>query len=530
MQEELLQNPFFLLQVSLKDNKQKIIEKAHSLLLKFQEDEVAKASSELTIIKNRLSWEMKHYLDLDLEAEKLLKEFYKKRTFLYELSPYSLLSQINILEFALKTLQNLTMQEFEEFSSTLIYLYENLNLEEIKEKINEKRKLSGFPLLESSELLREEFEKKRREAVILLLKTFDKFSLVKKIKVMTKIVENETNCAEFQASFMVDDLLDDYKHSFAHLLEDGFLSIRNLVERIVDEKIQHENIDRIISSLLAKIKKWNQLARPIQISLKARGLSHDLSIELANLIRVSAIEIYNKYNNMEFFIKISALLKELFGDFPEILYQLDEDIKSLKEIEVKKQQNREFFDSLNYSTKIGILEKELFSISIGGLSWQGKHYLLDEITLMKWGIYKDQFSGLSYSITFGNEKESSTLKTKKSEVYEEIINRFWKMLGMNILSKMLKAFARGEFLEYENIRIYDEKILFLPENKALLWEDLKIYNEDAFLILESKNDKKLRAELSYQNLYNIYFLETAIKSMKNLENAKKLSEVISSQH
>lgn len=528
METELLQNPFFLLQVSLKDNKQKIIEKAHSLVLKFQEEEITKASSELTIIKNRLPWEMKHFLDLDLEAENLLRELYYKRSFIYELSSYFPLSQINILEFALKTVQNLTMQEFEEFTSTLIYLYENLDLEEVKKKINEKRQSSAFPLLENSELLREEFEKKRREAINLLLKTFDKFSLVKKIKVMTKIVENETNSAEFQASFMVDDLLDDYKHSFSSLLEDGFLSIRTLIEKIIDEKIQHENIDKIISSLLARIKKWNQLARPIQISLKARGLSHDLSIELANLIRVSAIEIYNKYNNMEFFIKISALLKELFGDFPEILYQLDEDIKSLKEIEVKKQQNREFFDSLNYSTKIGILDKELFSISIGGVSWQGKHYLLDEITLMKWGIYKDQFSGLSYSITFGNEKDISRIKTKKNEIYEEIINRFWKMIGMNILSKMLKSFSRGEFLEYENIRIYDEKVLFLPENKSLLWEDLLVYNENSFLLLEGR-DQSLKAELSYQNLYNIYFLETAIKSMKNMGNAKKLSQVISSQ-
>lgn len=529
MKNQLLQNPFFLLQVSIKDNRQEIIKRSGSLLLEVDEDEVAKASTQITILKNRLACELGWFLDLDLSASSFIKEIFEKRDFLFKIDHLLEISQINILEFALKDDNlNLCANEFEQICSSLIFLYENLNLEELKDKINENREVSKFSFIESVGEIEREIEIKKRNCISLILRRFDKFTLVKRIKIMTIIVENETNYAQFQASFMVDDLVDDYKHSVLNLLEDGFKSIKSLIERIIDIKIEHNDIDRVIDRLVIKIKKWNKLARPIQISSKARGISDNLSIELANTIRVAAIEIYNRYNNTEFFEKVSTLLKELFGEFPEILYQVDEDIKSLNQIELKKAQDREFFDSLNYSISVGMLDKDIFNISIGGVSWQGKHYLLDNITLMKWGVYKDQFSGILYSITFGNQSDISIIRTKRSEVYEEIIERFWKMVGMNILSKMLKSFTNGNFLEIENIRIYDEKVVFIPENRSFYWYEIDFYTQDGNFILEAKLDKKFKAALSYQNLYNVYFIETAVKSMYRINGANRLSDVLKS--
>ena len=85
------------------------------------------------------------------------------------------------------------------------------------------------------------------------------------------------------------------------------------------------------------VREWNTIAYPVQLSLKSRGLDHDLSVELGFKIRSLAIDITNKHDMLGPTTRITALLKEVFSGLPELAARLDEDTKVLDDLIKQKQ-------------------------------------------------------------------------------------------------------------------------------------------------------------------------------------------------
>jgi hypothetical protein len=545
----LKENPFYILDATTRDNRQKIVTLAEEKSFEIDEDLCQKARAELTMPRNRVLAELNWFPGVSpRKIELLISQLRTSYKDLYTIEGIPDLARINIFIELLSTEHiKFNNNELEKIILSIVYNFDNLNIDEIIRDINEDRTVSGFPEINDNELVENHLIEKKRSCVKLILKQLNNLDTLNLINTMTRIVDNETENGETQASSMVEDLVDDYKLHTQNFLEQEFEKIRKLIELISDKAEEGENcISPLIDKLLKMAQNWDNVAQPIQLSMKSRGLAEPLSNEVASTIRSLSIELTNDYSYIELSKKISESLKELFAELPEIIERVDEDIDTLDDLfyqrqEVINKQEREkkqFQESLNYSVEIGILMKDKLSISSKGITWKNKTYSLESITRVTWGATKHSVNGIptgtTYTISFGDDSSTSTVETRKSSVYEEVIDRLWKTAGMSIITKLLKDFKTGQGLIFNNTTIWDDGVTLVKpggwfssdEKKKFGWSEVKIYSSNGSLVIESIKEKFFATAISYQGVYNIHFLEQLIRMKFKDANSRKLSDLL----
>jgi hypothetical protein len=197
----------------------------------------------------------------------------------------------------------------EEIIVNIVYDFENLDIDEIIRDINEDRTVSGFPEVNDYELVENHLIEKKRSCVKLILKRLNNLDTKHLIDIMTRIVDEETANGEIQASSMIEDLVDDYKLHTQNFLEQEFEKIKKLIEVIRDRADDGtDTISPLVDKLLQMTQNWDNVAQPIQLSMKSRGLDEQLSSQVANTIRLLSIDLTNDYGYVDYyFITIRVL-------------------------------------------------------------------------------------------------------------------------------------------------------------------------------------------------------------------------------
>ncbi len=543
------ENPFYILDATTRDNRQKIVELAEEKSFDIDEDLCQKARSDLTMPRNRVLAELNWLPGVSPNRISLLiSQLKTSDKSLYYIEGIPDLARINILMELLNTEHiKFTNNELEKIIIKIVYDFENLEINNIIRDINEDRVVSGFPEVNDFELVENHLKEKKRNCVKLILNSLNSLDTKQLIDIMTRIVDEETANGEMQASSMIEDLVDDYKLHTQNFLEQEFEKIKKLIDVIRDRADEgKDGISALIDKLLQITQNWDNVAQPIQLSMKSRGLDEPLSQKVANTIRSLSIELTNDYGYVELSQKISEALKELFAELPEIVERVEEDIDTLDNLfsqiqESKDKQEREerqFQESLNYSVEIGILMKDNLSISSKGITWKNKTYPLESITRVTWGATRHSINGIptgtTYTISFGDDRSTSTVETRRSSVYEEVIDRLWKTTGMIIITKLLKDFKNGQGLTFNNATIWDDGVSLTKsggwfssdEKKKFSWGEIQIYSSNGNFVIESLKDKKFVTAIAYQGVYNVHFLEQLIRMKFKDVNIKKLSDLL----
>jgi histone acetyltransferase (RNA polymerase elongator complex component) len=194
----------------------------------------------------------------------------------------------------------LSNNELEKIIIKIIYDFENLEINNIIRDINEDRIVSGFPEVNDFELVENYLKEKKRNCVKLILNSLNSLDTKQLIDIMTRIVDEETANGEIQASSMIEDLVDDYKLHTQNFLEQEFEKIKKLIDVIRDRADEGEDcISALIDKLLQITKNWDNVAQPIQLSMKSRGLDEPLSQKVANTIRSLSINLTNDYGYLK---------------------------------------------------------------------------------------------------------------------------------------------------------------------------------------------------------------------------------------
>ena len=541
------ENPFYILDATTRDNRQKIVELAEEKSFDIDEDLCQKARSDLTMPRNRVFAELNWLPGVSPRKVALLVSQLKTSDKdLYSVEGIPDLARINILMELLNTEHiKFNNNELEEIIVNIVYDFENLDIDEIIRDINEDRTVSGFPEVNDYELVENHLIEKKRSCVKLILKRLNNLDTKHLIDIMTRIVDEETANGEIQASSMIEDLVDDYKLHTQNFLEQEFEKIKKLIEVIRDRADDGtDTISPLVDKLLQMTQNWDNVAQPIQLSMKSRGLDEQLSSQVANTIRLLSIDLTNDYGYVELSQRISESLKELFAELPEIVERVEEDIDTLDDLfyqiqeakDKKEKEEREFEESLNYSAEIGLIFKDKVSISSKQITWKNKAFSINEITKMSWGVEKITVNFQSdyyYTIFYGNDKDIVKLKLKnESSVYESVIDRLWKTAGANIMTKMLKELKNGSVLDFRGVKIYDHGInlyksnWFSVDEKIFNWSDVEIYSSNGEFVIKSRYEKKFSATMSYKDVYNVHFLEQLIRIFFKEPKAKKLSDLL----
>ncbi len=529
-------NPFALLDVTVRDSRRTIVEQAEQQSLVHDADLCQQARSTLTNPKNRVAAEMAWLPGVSPErAARLLDNLLASPASVRREKSLPTLAHCNLMAAAFGTITtSWTAESLAEFILEFATLVDECDLKQITAEINDDRMDSGFPAIVSGDLVEDEFNARKRYfngAIKEALNHQPSENILLTLTLTARYATAEGNIA---APELINELLDAYVIEIQGVLEKEADNAGRIIALIRQETAFGEaSLAPLINALEKVVKNWDKLARPVQLAAKARGINHDKSVELAWSVRELKLELFNQHDMLNAATRLTEIEGEVFSQLPQFIEKVKEDEEALSEFHAaraeEEKKDAEWERSITYSATVGRIFKDQLSISPSGINWDGEHFTLEEITEVRWGATRHSVNGVptgtTYTIGLGRNFSGTTsagrltITLKEETIYSAFLAALWRAVCVRLMIQMMKALDAGEKLTIGNILVDDagvtlfkHKLFGSAERVRLSWFDVVVSSADGEFIVRSKMDKKIYAKASYQEHWNTHLLEYIIRS------------------
>lgn len=529
MVTSLHNSPFALLGVSTRDKAVKIIEQAEEKSLFLDSDVCTKARNDLTTARNRLASEISWLPGVaPNRANSLLDALTEDIGFLKDDNSLPPLANANVLAAAFEILDpEIDASEWRKWIVDFAYTVNQIDVDDVLREINTDRTVSGFPEIKGTEQINAELDERRRYYTETIKTALNNLSSMKLVEVVTDVVEYCTDSGEDHAPQLIHELVDRYETEANRYLEPEAENIIKLIEAI---RSNAENGESAIKPQVDKLdqvaRQWDRIAQPIQLSMKAQGLDHQLSHKVAWGMRGLAVELFNRHDMVSTVTRITKTLQELFAELPAVAETLGQDADTINEI-VKDRQNAEKRQAeeakeITYETEVGLVFKDKLKISSAGVEWKSRKIGLEAINKVRWGAVKRSVNGVPtgtyYTIAVGGTNSSEiVIETMKDEIYQRFTDCLWKAVCIRLIEQYLKALKNSQQLSIGGVT-FDDNGIFLTKHKFFgnetiytKWDDVTYHSYGGDLFINSKHDKKTYNTFSYLSVTNTHILEAMIR-------------------
>ena len=243
--------------------------------------------------------------------------------------------------------------------------------------------------------------------------------------------------------------------------------------------------------------------------------------------------------------KLMTFLQENFADISqEISGIIDKNISELEKIKLdleqkikvqteREQQYNDWKKKISYETKIGLIFKDTFKISVDGITWKGKFTPLENITGISYGGINQYLNhiyiGTDYEIAFETSQYIEKITPNEKKFYE-ISEHLWLALAAPISTLMLKHVRRGGVLYIGRIVLDDNGVYQMingSHSVHRLWSQnyfmLNSCNGEFIITTAGKNGYS--ASASYIRDMNTHILEAILREFFKT-GGKKLSDLL----
>lgn len=384
----LIDNPFYILDVSTTDNRQTIISKAEEKSF-FEDSSVcSEAQNILLNIIKRISAELSWFPGTDNSKIQEICNAIKNNQSI-NLSGLDSVARLNAC------VHNFSIQTHEDVYETgysvleIDELFESLDAVKVTDIINSDRQKAGIKKISENEVLAE-LQKIREYISHVITEKVQSFPNKQRIDFHTLIAEKCIADSSYNDGVIIEDIINQYEifvQSMLELKETGIRKLINDVRLLISGERNISNIGQNISydeclqkeirinvdAILHTLKDWDVYAQPIQLRDTARGYINTNSQKLANEIRDLGILIYNEKGYTEISLKISKILKSVFAELPEFVDKVSNDERILNENKAQKalnnlrEQNRQIAlvqQNNTYKNKINIKNCIVWGIGI----------------------------------------------------------------------------------------------------------------------------------------------------------------------
>jgi hypothetical protein len=544
---DILNNPFHILNAGLRDNRARIMELADENSLLRDSNECAQARSDLTNPRKRLSAEAAWLIGIGPKRIKDLLDTLKS-------SPKDLLcidnlppiARANLLAAAMSRLSDYNADDTVKWIIAIAYVFEKINAQELTALINEERIVSGFPEVSDISAIETEIQNRRNHYRQVFKSALDKLPSIDIVKAVNKVVQIATCDGEKHAPILIDDLVDSYEVEAQGFVDKEEANIKTFIEKLRIAIEENHSNSPAVDELIAIVNNWDNVAQPIQLSLKSRGISHEGSRRVASALRAFAIDVFNEHDRLEISKRLTSMMQKVFAEVGEVAERAQEDAVTLENIaserETARKKEFERWESITYEANIGFIFTKKLRISPDGIEWDGRLWDLDSITRVRWGGTQYSSGNIIYTVFLGNNSAHVFIELKDKEIYSNFVDRLWKAVGVRLLTEFLKGLRDGKKyqfgsivvsddgmkLEYDHIFAIKESVPFINhsiieflkkdyayDNAKIFcgWHEMSINNEPGSFNVCKNENRGFSASLSYQDFDNIHILEAAVRML-----------------
>ena len=532
---ELLNNPFFTLGATMRDDRRRIMDLAEEKSLFSDEAGVRDATTVLTNPRRRLAAEIGWLPGLGPKRiSEAISTLERDPAKVRGLEGLPSLARANLLADGLtRVIEQLPQREVALWIVELADAHDEVEAEQTVTSLNEERSVAGFPAISDPQVVDAELQGRRQYYRQAIKKALDKLPAPSLVEVVTMTVDEATDSGDLQAPILIDDLVDSFEVEAQGFLEAETKNITVLVQGVRDavkRAEDHGHIDRLVTQLEKVVKNWDRVAQPIQVSAHSRGTSHSLSHDVAGEIRSLAVDLFNEHGLLDISKRLTALQQEVFAEVDRVVEQSEEDASALDEIAEQRTQFLAEMEAradswkreITYEADIGVMFKDKLRISPDGVLWRGSKIPLEEIKRVRWGGTRQSVNGIptgtTYNIFVGGERGGTSIELRKEQIYSEFVDRLWKTAGVRLLTEMLERLRAGKRYRFGTAVVTDHgvelerrKLFGANERLPCKWTDLVIGNGAGTFYIAKKDEKKVAVELPYQDMDNVHILEAAMR-------------------
>lgn len=338
-QSALRRCAFGLLGATTRDKKQRILSLEEEQSLSLDPDQCAKARQALTSPRTRLACEVEwlpglspkramDYCDLidhDLEAYFKLAASEKG------------LVRANLVAAGLELLsEDSSANDWTEQILALVKATEDIDASSLMSVLNEDRALADFPSIQSADVVESDVAARRRAFRDVIRTSLDRMGTAHMLKVVFKVVDVATDSGEHRGPELLDELIDAYGLDARAFLEKEAENVFKLVEAAKAVGSETSKLKPLLDNLEKVVANWTQVAKPIQMSMKSRGLVHDLSSRVGYNIRGLAFSLYQDSDDIDSAHRVTEILVKYFSQFPELAERANEDLEQLDRLAKNK--------------------------------------------------------------------------------------------------------------------------------------------------------------------------------------------------
>lgn len=319
---DLLSNPFYVLGVSPRDDRRRIVEAADERSVRTTEQDVTKARADLTNPRKRLSAEVAWLPGVGPKrATEILSKLERSGTELINVGNIAPITRANVLAAGAVRLHASSADDVVPWVVELARVCEGIVPEEVRALINQERVVAGFPEVTDLPFVESEIQDRRRHFGQALATALKSLSHDERVRCVTLAVVADTDGGKEAASVLIDDLVDSYEVEVQATLDAGVKEIETLVEKARTDAGSGQPyavLAQDVQAISAAVKAWDVVAQPIQLSTRGRGLDHPASKHVALLVRSLAIDLFNEHDRVGLAKKLTGLLQEVFAEVVDV--------------------------------------------------------------------------------------------------------------------------------------------------------------------------------------------------------------------
>ena len=391
---DLLQNSFYILNATQRDNRQRIIDLAEERSLLSDVDKCMAARAELTNPRKRISAEVawlpgvvpersydillllessignclvcdettsiapvdslalalarlpyakkSNIADEVLEILKLSKGDFTEVGEFLGINTLTPIARANLLAARMLRLPAYTSDVVAEWILAIAQTFEIINPPEVRAILNTERGASGFPKITGLSDITSEIQNCRRYYQQVIKFVLDNIlSAKERVKAVMIAVESATNSDTNHWPILVEDTVDAYEEGaevFLQIEEKNIETQDKKIRIAAEEEKADTDFAPMVDELLQTVKDWDTIAQPIQLNKNRQGLRHNASHDVADRVRQLAIFLFNEYDKLDFSQKILNVLQEVFTEIPAIVERIIADLDTLNRIAKRHEQ------------------------------------------------------------------------------------------------------------------------------------------------------------------------------------------------
>ncbi|MCX7164793.1 MAG: hypothetical protein NTV11_00780 [Rhodocyclales bacterium] len=533
---------FWVLGATVRDSSKRVIELADERALHIDQDLCQKARSALTNPRSRLAAEMAWLPGVSPnKANEAALALLSDPAFVLSDHGLPLLARANLMASAMGAINEMSEPSaVSDFILQIAQVAEEIRPDQILRDINEDRTVSGFPVIPSVELIETALVERIETYKRAIRDALNNLSPTNLVKTMTLASGKATNNGEMHGPVLFDELVDTYESETQEFLVKEAENVSLLVKKTMEVAPKGEAAVGVALDRIENVaRNWGNVARPIQISKKARGIVHRPSRDMAGEMRDLAGDLYQKHDMTAAARRITNFLAELFVALPEFAELLEKDTEALATIERREKlaesKRGDFAKEIAFEERIGAIFKDTLAISTAGIRWNKDNYPLDTITRVRWGGIRRSVNGVpqatEYTMAFGDDHDEVVVSTRDERLYSSFVDKLWKAVCARIMTDILNALKDGKEISFGDAVVDDTGASILERHtfKADVivyckWSEMTISSSNGEFVMGMAG-KNTYSNAPYINGRNSHLLEHLVRLAKQ-RGVERLSDLL----